>query len=123
MELVCYSDADYAGDVVDRKSTSGYVCMLGGATVCWRSERQSVVATSTTEAEYVAAAEAVKEIIWARRMVEELVESINIPVLHLDNHSAIKLIENPVFHRRTKHIDVRKRQEHNKSYYRRLELS
>lgn len=71
-DIVGYCDSDYAGDLEERKSTSGCVFMVGGSVVSWRSERQFVVATSTTEAEYIAAAEAVKELIWLRRLFEEI---------------------------------------------------
>lgn len=107
LQLVGYCDADYAGDKESRRSTSGCVFMVGGAAISWRSERQSVVATSTTEAEYIAAAEAVKEMIWLKRFLEEMTGSCIKPLLRMDNQSAMKLIDNPVMHRRTKHIDVR----------------
>lgn len=107
IRLLAYSDSDYAGDVDTRRSTSGYVFLLGGACISWRSERQRVVATSTTEAEYIAAAEAVKELLWIERLLKELISAHPIPTLFVDNRSAIKLVENQVLHRRTKHIDVR----------------
>jgi hypothetical protein len=65
------------------------------------------VATSTTEAEYIAASEAVKELCWLKRILSELLEEDVGAILHLDNQGSIKLVENPVMHRRTKHIDVR----------------
>lgn len=107
LDIVGYCDSDYAGDLEERKSTSGCVFMVGGSVVSWRSERQSVVATSTTEAEYIAAAEAVKELIWLGRLFEEMTGESVCPALCVDNQSAIKLIGNPGMHRRTKHIDVR----------------
>ena len=108
-ELIGYCDSDFAGDTEERKSTSGYIFLVGGAAVSWRSERQSVVATSTTEAEYIAAAEAVKELVSLRRLLQELGRAIEILKLKMDNQTAQKLIENPIVHRRTKHIDVRYR--------------
>lgn len=107
VRLSAYCDSDYAGDVDTRRSTSGYACLLGRACVSWRSERQRVVATSTTEAEYIAAAEAVKELVWLERLRQELIHDNLVPLLLMDNQGAIRLVENQVLHRRTKHIDVR----------------
>ena len=73
----------------------------------WRSKKQSVVALSTTESEYIAAAEAIKDLIWAKRLLREIFGMIKTPVLSIDNQSSIKLIKNPEFHCRTKHIDTR----------------
>lgn len=105
--LNAFCDADYAGCHETRRSTTGYVFLLGQSCVSWRSERQRVVATSTTEAEYIAAAETVKELTWLRRLLEEILGTTLTVNLHIDNQGAMKLIENPVLHRRTKHIDVR----------------
>lgn len=102
-----YCDSDYAGCTETRRSTSGYVFQLGAACISWRSERQRIVATSTTEAEFIAAAEAVKELIWLRRLLCEVLGSSINATLHIDNQGAMQLIENPVHHKRTKHIDVR----------------
>lgn len=107
LDLVGYCDSDYAGDGETRKSTSGFIFLVGGSVVTWRSELQSVVAQSSTEAEYVAAAEAVKELIWLKALFAEMTGRIVTPTLRVDNQSAIKMINNPVMHRRTKHIDVR----------------
>ena len=106
-ELRGYSDSDYAGCISTRRSTSGYVFFWRAACISWRSERQRIVATSTTEAEYIAASEAVKELCWLKRILSELLEEDVGAILHLDNQGSIKLVENPVMHRRTKHIDVR----------------
>lgn len=105
--LFGFCDSDYAGDGDTRRSTSGYAFLLGRSCISWRSERQRVVATSTTEAEYIAAAEAVKELVWLERLLEEIVHDHPIPALLMDNQGAIRLVENQVLHRRTKHIDVR----------------
>lgn len=103
-----YSDADYAGDVTTRRSTSGYVFMLGGSVISWGSERQKSVALSTTESEYMAASHAIKELIWLRNLLGELLQADDLaPILFMDNQSAIRLVKNPEFHKRTKHIDVR----------------
>ena len=105
--LQCFCDSDYAGDPLSRKSTSGIVFMNAGGAICWKSQYQKCIALSTTEAEFVAASQAGKEAIWLYSLMRELCASIEIPVLNIDNQSAIKLIKNPVFHNRTKHIDSR----------------
>jgi hypothetical protein len=106
LELTGFCDADYAGDVDTRKSTTGYVFTLNGGAISWNSKRQPTVAASTTEAEYMSAAAAVKEGLWLRK----LLSSLDIPVatVHIlcDNQSAIKLLKNPIFSARSKHIDV-----------------
>jgi hypothetical protein len=103
-----FVDADWASDVNDRKSTSGFVFMLGGAAISWSSKKQTSVALSSTEAEYIAAAHATKEVVWLRRLLTELGLNLRPPtVLHVDNQSAIAIARNPEFHDRTKHIEVR----------------
>ena len=106
--LVGFSDSDYAGDLDDRKSTSGYVFLLSGAAVSWSSKKQPVVTLSTTEAEFIAAAACACQGIWLRRILEEVKCTQQGPLmLFCDNSSAIKLSKNPVLHGRSKHIDVR----------------
>ncbi|MCO5546936.1 hypothetical protein L7F22_000375 [Adiantum nelumboides] len=100
-------DADFAGHPDCRKSTSGYVFTFTGGAVSWISRLQKCVALSTTEAEYVAATEASKEALWLMRLVEELDIKSQVPVLHCDSQSAIMLARNPVFHAKTKHIEVK----------------
>jgi len=102
-----YTDSDFAGDLDKRRSTSGYVFTLHGGAISWRSRLQNCVTQSTTEAEYVAAAEACKEAIWLSRLVVDLKITVEMPVLHCDSQSAIQLAKNPVFHAKTKHIDVK----------------
>ena len=103
-----FVDADWASDVNDRKSMSGFVFMLGGAAVSWSSKKQTSVALSSTEAEYIAAAHATKEVIWLRRLLTDLGLDLNSPTtLHIDNQSAIAIARNPEFHDRTKHIEIR----------------
>lgn len=106
--LQAFSDADYAGDVKTRKSTTGLVIKIDEATIAWSSLKQNVVTLSTTEAEYVAASQTVKEIIWVKSLLSDLALFNDLKTtLHIDNMSAIKLIKNPEFHQRSKHIDVR----------------
>lgn len=103
-----YSDADYANDVETRRSTTGYVFLLSSAAVTWNSRRQHSVALSTTESEFVAASEATKEAIWVKQLLSEIYHSESFDlILYIDNQSAIRLIKNPIFHKRTKHIDIR----------------
>lgn len=103
-----YSDADYAGDTETRRSTSGHIFLIGNSPVSWSSRRQKCVTLSTTEAEYTAASEAVKELMWLDALIRELLPNAYLkPVLNLDNQGAMKLIKNPEYHARTKHIDVR----------------
>jgi hypothetical protein len=105
--VVGYVDADYAGDLDDRRSTMGYVFTLARRPICWKFMIQSTVAMSTTEAEYMAMAEASKEALWLKGLVKELgIQQVGVP-LYCDSQSAIYLAKNQVYHARTKHIDVR----------------
>lgn len=106
-ELCGYCDSDYAGDLESRRSTSGAVFTLHNGPVSWFSRRQSCVALSTTEAEFIAAAEGTKEGIWLKRLHAELGAADTPTPLRCDNQGAIALIHDPVFHQRTKHMDVR----------------
>lgn len=107
-ELMAYTDSDYAGDVDDRKSTSGYVFLLSEGAVSWSSKKQPVVTLSTTEAEFVAAASCACQGVWMRRVLEKLGHSQGkCTTVLCDNSSTIKLSKNPVMHGRSKHIDVR----------------
>lgn len=106
-KLVGYCDADYAGDHDTRRSTTGYVFMLGSGAISWCSKRQPTVSLSTTEAEYRAAAMAAQESTWLIRLMNDLHQLVDYAVpLHCDNQSAVRLAENPVFHARTKHVEV-----------------
>ncbi|KAJ4718900.1 Retrovirus-related Pol polyprotein from transposon TNT 1-94 [Melia azedarach] len=107
-DLIGFTDSDYAGDLDDRKSTSGYIFMMGSGAVSWSSKKQAIVTLSTTEAEYVAATSCACQAIWLRKILEELYFKQEGPTLiFCDNSSAIKLSKNPVLHERSKHIDVR----------------
>lgn len=107
-KISAYSDADFAGDTSTRKSTSGSVLFFGNNIVSWSSERQQSVSLSTTESEYIAASQCVKELIWLKKLLCEMLNepSIN-TTLFMDNQSAIRLVKNPEFHKRSKHIDIR----------------
>ena len=107
-KLIGYSNSDFDGDKETKVSTFGYTMSLGSAAVSWRSRKQSVSVDSKTEAEYVAAAEATKEIVWLGKILEDLQEKQeNSTPLLVDNTSAIKLAKNPRFHDRTKHINTK----------------
>ena len=106
--LIGYSDADWAGDVDDRHSTSGNVFLLAKGAVSWLSKKQATVALSTAEAEYVALSAATQEAIWLRRLLTDVGEPLEDPiVINEDNQGAIAMAKNPVGHARTKHIDIR----------------
>ncbi|MCH86005.1 copia-type polyprotein, partial [Trifolium medium] len=107
-ELEGWSNSDYAGDIDDRKSTSGYVFMYATGVVSWSSKKQAIVTLSTTEAEFVAATSCACQGVWLRRILEQLKQvQVNGTVIFCDNTSSIKLSKNPVMHGRCKHIDVR----------------
>jgi hypothetical protein len=105
-----YSDSDFAGDITTQKSTSGYVFIMAGGPVSWKSARQHAVTLSSTEAEYYALTEAAKEAIWQQAFLGELgyTGKDRNPVLILgDNTGALALAENPELHQRCKHIDIK----------------
>jgi hypothetical protein len=108
MQLTGWTDSDYAGDLDDRKSTSGYLFMLGGGAVSWSSKKQPIVTLSTTEAEFVAAASCACQSIWLRSVLKHLkIDQGSNTLIFCDNSSSIKLSKNPILHGRCKHIDVR----------------
>ena len=105
--LIGFSDADWAGDQDDRRSTTGNVFLLNGGAVSWLSKKQATVALSTAEAEYIALSQAAQEGIWLKRLLSDLgVEAMSTLILE-DNQGAIAIAKNPVNHSRTKHIDIR----------------
>jgi hypothetical protein len=107
VQLAGYTDADWAGNAADHRSTSGYAFSIGSAVIAWSSKKQPTVALSSTEAEYQGAAVATCEAIWVRRLLKDLHEKVSDPtVIYCDNLNSIELAKNPVFHARTKHIEV-----------------
>jgi hypothetical protein len=107
LELLGYSDSDFAGFRVDRKSTSGGCHLLGRSLVSWSSKKQNCVALSTAEAEYIAAGACCAQILYMKQSLLDFgVVCGSVPLL-CDNESAVKLAKNPVQHSRTKHIDIR----------------
>ncbi|KAL5539459.1 hypothetical protein UlMin_045115 [Ulmus minor] len=107
-KLVGYSDSDCGGDIDDRKSTSGFVFFMGDTAFTWMSKKQPIVTLSSCEAEYVAATSCVCHAVWLRNLLKELSMTQEDPTqICVDNKSAIALAKNPVFHDRSKHIDIR----------------
>ncbi|XP_074360629.1 secreted RxLR effector protein 161-like [Apium graveolens] len=106
--LIGYSDSDLAGNVEDRRSTGGMVFYLNNSLITWASQKQRCVALSSCEAEFMAATAAACQAVWLKRLLSQIAK-INVgPVtLFIDNQSAIDLAKNPVFHGRSKHIDIR----------------
>ena len=103
-----YTDVDWEGKIDDRKSTSGGALFLGKRLVTWTSKKQTCTLQSTEEAEYVAAAQATKEIVWLRKILDDLQETqTTSTTLFVDSNSAIQLAKNPKFHDRTKHINTK----------------
>ncbi|WVZ48786.1 hypothetical protein U9M48_000195 [Paspalum notatum var. saurae] len=107
MLVSAFSDADWAGSIDDRRSTSGFYIFLGSNLISWSARKQATVSRSSTEAEYKAMANATAEIIWIQTLLKELgLDSPKSARLWCDNLGATYLSANPVFHARTKHIEV-----------------
>jgi hypothetical protein len=107
LSMEVYTDADYAGSVSDRRSTTRYCMFLGGNLVTWRSKKQNVVARSSAEAEFRAMAQGVCELLWMKIILDDLKIEYEAPMrLFCDNKSAISIAHNPVQHDRTKHIEI-----------------
>ena len=107
-EALGFSDSDWGGCKTTRKSTSGYVFMMAGAAISWRSRKQSVTASSSCEAEYVAACTATKEAVWLARLIADMHGS-SAPkqiVISADNQGAIDTTRNQAINQRNKHIDI-----------------
>ena len=107
-DLVCYSDSDYAGDPDTRRSVSGYVLFVQGVPISWRSKANKTVTLSSTEAEWIALSEAVKEVMFVVQLLDSMRIKYHLPVtVRVDNIGAIFMSKNINTSSRTKHVDVR----------------
>ncbi|GJY41202.1 hypothetical protein Tco_0428472 [Tanacetum coccineum] len=107
IETIVYADSDHAGDYVDRKSTSGICTFMGCCLTSWFAKKQTALAISTTEAEYVSAGKACQQALWMKQaLIDYGIRLDDVPIM-CDNKGAIDLSKNPVQHSRTKHIEIR----------------
>ncbi|GJT39805.1 putative ribonuclease H-like domain-containing protein [Tanacetum coccineum] len=106
-DLEAYSDSDYAGANLDRKSTTGGCQFLGRRLISWQCKKQTIVATSTTEAEYVAAASCCGQVLWIQNQMLDYGFNFMNTKIHIDNESTICIVKNPVYHSKTKHIEIK----------------
>lgn len=106
--IICYSDADFAADIDERKSTTGYLIAFNGGLVCWKSCKQPIIAQSTTEAEFIAANLATRDVVWIKATLTELGRKYNEPIkMMMNNMSAITWITNDQTQPKNKHIAVK----------------
>nr|GEW00288.1 retrotransposon protein, putative, unclassified [Tanacetum cinerariifolium] len=106
-DLVAYSDSDYGGATQDRKSTTGGCQFLERRLISWQCKKQTIVSTPTTEAEYVAAASGCGQVLWIQNQLLDYGSNFMNTKIHIDNNSAICIVRNPVYHSKTKHIEIR----------------
>ncbi|GJV84598.1 putative ribonuclease H-like domain-containing protein [Tanacetum coccineum] len=106
-DLEAFSDSDYGGSNLDRKSTTGGCQFLGQRLISWQCKKQTIVATSTTEAEYVAAAHCCGQVLWVQNQLLDYGFNFMNTKIHIDNESTICIVKNPVYHSKTKHIEIR----------------
>ncbi|GJR54379.1 putative ribonuclease H-like domain-containing protein [Tanacetum coccineum] len=107
LNLEAFSDSDYGGSNLDRKSTTGGCQFLGQRLISWQCKKQTIVATSTTEAEYVAAAHCCGQVLWVQNQLLDYGFNFMNTKIHIDNESTICIVKNPVYHSKTKHIEIR----------------
>jgi hypothetical protein len=110
INIIAYSDSDWAGDRDDRKSTTGYVIKLNKSTISWLSKKQKTIALSSAEAEYMAICATAQEVMWLRQLLSEILprtQPMSSTVIYTDNQAAQAISKNDTFHDRTKHIDIR----------------
>ncbi|GKA79976.1 putative ribonuclease H-like domain-containing protein [Tanacetum coccineum] len=106
-DLEAFSDSDYAGASLDRKSTTGGCQFLGKRLISWQCKKQTIVANSTTEAEYVAAANCCGQVLWIQNQMLDYGFNFMNTKIYIDNESTICIVKNPKFHAKTKHIEIR----------------
>ncbi|GJV67289.1 putative ribonuclease H-like domain-containing protein [Tanacetum coccineum] len=106
-DLVAYTDNDYAGASLDRKSTTGGYQFLGCRLASWQCKKQTMVANSTTEAEYIATSNCCGQVLWIQNQLLDYGYNFMQTKIHIDNESTIFIVKNPVFHSKTQHIKIR----------------
>jgi hypothetical protein len=106
IQILGYSDADWAGCLDTRRSTSGYCFFIGSSLISWKAKKQLTISKSSSEAEYRALSTATCELMWLQYLLKDLhIECSKLPVIFCDNQSALHIASNPVFHERTKHLE------------------
>ncbi|GJU79959.1 putative ribonuclease H-like domain-containing protein [Tanacetum coccineum] len=106
-DLVAFTDSDYTGASLDRKSTTGGCQFLGCRLISWQCKKQTMVANSTTEAEYIAASNCCRQVLWIQNQLLDYGYNFIQTKIHINNKSTIRIVKNPVFHSKTKHIEIR----------------
>jgi hypothetical protein len=108
VKLQGYTDSDWAGSAVDRKSASGCCFSLGSGMISWLSKKQTSMALNTSKAKYIAASMASCEAVWLQKLLDGIFDlELEPTLIHCDNQSCVKLTENHVFHDRSKHIEIK----------------
>jgi len=105
--LIGYADSDYGGDLVKRRSLTCYIFTFHGCVISWKVTLHPIVSLSTIEAEYMSLIEGVKEGIWLLGLIDNLGLNVQRRILYCDSQSELCLAKNPIYHERSKHIDVR----------------
>ena len=110
MRLIGYTDADWGGNLDEQKSTSGYAFLLSRGMISWSNKKQTYIALSTMEAEYVACSVAVQEVVWLKRFIEDLkivVDSSRPVIIHCDSQATITFTKDVKYHSKSKHIETK----------------
>ena len=106
-ELQVYCDSDWAGDCTDRKLMTGYILIMNGTAISWKSTKQSTIALSTVEAEYIALAMMTKEVLWMCTILSELGYTLpDATIINVNNDGTINVANNSIISHQTKHIDI-----------------
>ncbi|GJX91511.1 hypothetical protein Tco_0344837 [Tanacetum coccineum] len=106
-DLVAYTDSEYAGESLYRKSTIGGCQFLGCRLISWQCKKQIVVANFTTKAEYIAASNCCRQVLWIQNQLLDYGYNFMQTKIHINNESTIYIVKNPIFHSKTKHIEIR----------------